>query len=218
MTKHFDNKSAYRFQSDKNRKRREQRSRVIDGYPINVPFGTRREVEEYFDTDKITCLQCGKKYNALNSHLTVHDMTVEEYQEYYQLPLSIGLVGKLTRKKLIDRANSLRESGVFNKVPPPEYAGEGGKSYKRPLYRQLEQAAHAKTMRPPKGEKAPGAKLTEDAARKIKSNKINTMKELAEMYGTTEGNIQQILSGKSWRHIKVKIERPRYVRSNDPTR
>jgi hypothetical protein len=212
MTKHFDNKSAYKFQSDKNRKKRDKRRAIIDGYPVLHPFETREDVAKYFDNDKITCLQCGKKYNALNSHLAVHEMTVEEYQNFYQLPLSVGLVGKLARERLVERANDLREKGIFNKAPPKEYAGEGGKEYKRPLYRRLEQKEFAKTMRTPIGEKAANALLTEEKVRAIKSDTTHTMKELAEIYGTSWRNIQSILSGNTWKHVAVEVKRPRYVK------
>jgi hypothetical protein len=64
------------------------------GYPVVTPFASTSEANAYLDNAKLTCLLCGKEYAGLYQHLTrTHSVTVEEYQEKYNLPRSRGLVG-----------------------------------------------------------------------------------------------------------------------------
>lgn len=66
-------------------------------------FTTREEIEAYFNQEKLTCLECGKKFNALPLHLIkTHQMEVRDYKIKYGLPQTRGLNGTITRKLRLD--------------------------------------------------------------------------------------------------------------------
>lgn len=73
-------------------KRRANRRRVLDGFPIDRPFESIKEVREYLSGDKIVCLLCGRSFRTLGLHLRkIHDMTPDEYRERYNIPWTYGL-------------------------------------------------------------------------------------------------------------------------------
>ncbi len=88
--------------------------KVFAGYPILTPFKNKEELDKYFESDKITCLLCGKAYKALPSHLIVHEYTEREYKKKYKIPTSYGLIGSETRLKYIETAKKRIEQGLFN--------------------------------------------------------------------------------------------------------
>lgn len=65
--------------------------KVLSGYPVETAFSNRDEVLAYLNSDRITCLRCGKSYNSLGRHLSVHSWTVDQYKEFYGLPWRMGL-------------------------------------------------------------------------------------------------------------------------------
>lgn len=74
-------------------KKKEQRRKVLPGYPVEEPFKSIDEVRAYMEGDSIICLLCGKSYRKLGTHLaTIHDMTVDDYKEKYKIPWTYGLI------------------------------------------------------------------------------------------------------------------------------
>lgn len=98
--------------------------KILVGYPILTPFKNKEELDKYFESDKITCLLCGKAYKALPSHLAVHEYTEREYKKKYKIPTSYGLIGSETRQKYIETAKKRLEQGLFD----PQKMGETVKS------------------------------------------------------------------------------------------
>lgn len=79
-------------------------------------FTTKEEIEEYFSHDKIQCLECGKWYRALNTHLRLsHEITVDDYRDKYGLPYQRGLLGKLSLEKAVNHGKETWEKGHFTK-------------------------------------------------------------------------------------------------------
>ena len=114
--------------------------RVLEGYPIDVPFGSVEAIRDYLHGERIVCLRCGKSYKALARHLQVHSWTPEQYRKHYNLPRYQGLTCEGVKTVLSDRANSLYAAGVW--------AGSA------------EKAAHARSKRTPGDyEKTPLAKM-----------------------------------------------------------
>lgn len=68
-----------------------------------MKFPTMDAVNQYLDTDKIECLECGKSFKALGVHLAMHKLTTREYKEKYGIPFSRGLVGNATSQAMSDR-------------------------------------------------------------------------------------------------------------------
>lgn len=67
-----------------------------------MKFPTIDAVNQYFDTDEIECLECGKSFKGLGAHLSTHKITIREYKEKYGIPFSRGLVGKATSQAMSD--------------------------------------------------------------------------------------------------------------------
>lgn len=82
-----------------------QNHKVLSGFPRTTPFTCTQEANEYLSHEDITCLQCGKQYAVLNSHLIrIHGMSIRGYQEYYHLPTSKGLAGLAFKRQAADAA------------------------------------------------------------------------------------------------------------------
>jgi predicted transcriptional regulator len=70
-----------------------KRRKVADGYPIQIPFATIKDVRNYLSGDKIICLLCGQSYRRIGTHLiSLHQMTPDEYREKYKIPYGYGLI------------------------------------------------------------------------------------------------------------------------------
>ena len=66
----------------------------------SVIFTTPEEIEAYFATPKIQCLECGKRYKSLGVHLlTMHEMSTDDYRAAHGIPWTYGLVCPSTRDK-----------------------------------------------------------------------------------------------------------------------
>lgn len=99
---------------EKNKERdRIRRRKVVDGYPINEPFKSIKDVEHYLSGDKITCLLCGKQYKALGTHLSVHCYTPSTYREKYKIPNTFGLVSTETFNKFSAQAKKQHQDGIM---------------------------------------------------------------------------------------------------------
>jgi predicted transcriptional regulator len=74
---------------------------IKSDFPIEKPFETIGQVNKYLSGDTVICLLCGKDYKALAAHVVrIHNYTLDAYREKYKIPLTMGLVGKTTYKKL----------------------------------------------------------------------------------------------------------------------
>jgi len=68
---------------------------------MNRLFKSKKDIEAYFDGDKIECLLCHRMLKAVGGrHLAcAHGITVEEYKIKFGLPMGVGLVCSDTAKK-----------------------------------------------------------------------------------------------------------------------
>ena len=66
----------------------------VAGFPRADAFSTREQIDQYFADKRITCLQCGRRFQSLEPHLRqVHQMTPDDYREMYAIPYKRGLCG-----------------------------------------------------------------------------------------------------------------------------
>ena len=109
--------------------------KVQTGYPKTTALQSIEELEAYYSSEKITCLLCGNEYKTLShTHLeNIHGVTAREYKTMFGLYLSIGLLGRATKKIYSDRMRlrltpELKEAVVSklhqsNKENPPTNPG-----------------------------------------------------------------------------------------------
>ncbi|EAX8473356.1 hypothetical protein AH421_12110 [Salmonella enterica] len=82
------------------------------GQPVKE-IKNRQDVTEYLAGDKIQCLECGKMFQMLGTHLLkMHGMTAAEYRERFNLPAKTPLAGAAYRQIHRDKMNRLIKEGV----------------------------------------------------------------------------------------------------------
>lgn len=116
-----------------------ERRTALVGFPITQGFASVEEARAYcMAAGKIQCLQCGKKFHKLAPHLKVHDMTQEEYCEYYNIPYTFPLASE-----------DLKDEARERKSPNLKYSGaQKGQILRRmPIvqqgYSDVQKACHA---------------------------------------------------------------------------
>lgn len=69
----------------------------LPGYP-KQPFQNMEELRTYFSQQKIECLECGRQFRALNTHVKrVHGFpSIKDYKFKFGLPFTYGAVGVAT--------------------------------------------------------------------------------------------------------------------------
>jgi len=69
---------------------------MLHGIP--EPFQTMDEIRAYVSGNRIQCLVCGKYFRRLQfKHLTVHDMTADDYREAFGIPWNTSLTSAPSR-------------------------------------------------------------------------------------------------------------------------
>lgn len=82
------------------------------GQPVKE-IKNRQDVTEYLAGDKIQCLECGKMFQMLGTHLLkMHGMTAAEYRERFNLPAETPLAGRAYRQAHRDKMNRLIKDGI----------------------------------------------------------------------------------------------------------
>ena len=101
----------------------------MQGFPWDGKFETKEEVYDYFSSDKIQCLLCGKWFQRLSFHLkAIHDITSDEYKEMYGLPWKHRLCGKEFSLRFRKIMNKRRDNGYSTDMDAvrarPKHAGK----------------------------------------------------------------------------------------------
>lgn len=90
------------------------RYKVLPGFPDRRVFKTPEEISEYFSQERITCLECGKKYKTLGVHLkSIHGMEPDEYREAHGIPWTYGLQCPETKTKHSELAKEMISNGIW---------------------------------------------------------------------------------------------------------
>ena len=95
-------KKEYAFKIAQNERRRAARRKTIAGFPSDIRFSTKKELAAYTGGAKIQCLICGRLFRALGFHLTVHDITEQQYRERFNIPEYWPLVCEATSQLMSD--------------------------------------------------------------------------------------------------------------------
>lgn len=82
----------------------------LEGYPKTTMFSSLKDIKEYLNGEKITCLLCGRAYKAITGHVAVHGISTDGYKEKYGLPYRQGLSSSGTRAKNV--ANGLKNPSL----------------------------------------------------------------------------------------------------------
>ena len=92
----------------------------LPGFPWDGKFSSFKELKEYFNEDRLTCLLCGRNYGNLGIHISQgHGVTIDEYRQQFGIPWTYGLAGKTFREKLSKHITVLRETGKVPHSPAP---------------------------------------------------------------------------------------------------
>lgn len=116
MGAHMKKKQAYL-----NEWKVKARRKIMPGYPIEKPFETRQEIDDYLNSDRLVCLICGKTYKSLCGHLSVHGTNADDYKEKYGLPFGAGLTCETTKAMNIKHGKRLVAEGIFRPPTPEEH-------------------------------------------------------------------------------------------------
>lgn len=111
----------YNEKRELDRQRRNRKIEALDGFPKTEPFETIEELTEYLKgdgKDKIQCLECGRWYKTLFTHLNhKHNISVQEYKLKYGIPFhsckQTGMTG-LSGKELKD-SQSIKSKKLIEK-------------------------------------------------------------------------------------------------------
>lgn len=129
------------------------RRKIMPGFPVEEPFKTRQEVDNYLNVDRLICLLCGKTYKSLCAHLAVHGTNADDYKEKYGLPLGCGLSCESTKDLLVKHGKKLVSEGIFRPPTPEEhkvFMATKRKYRKKPAYAIDEAAARIQNRQPEK--------------------------------------------------------------------
>lgn len=81
----------------RNVRRAHGRRVILPGFPCVARDLTDTELAEYFSSDLLTCLLCGKTYRRLARHLpTIHSISEDQYRERYGIAYGQSLTGALS--------------------------------------------------------------------------------------------------------------------------
>lgn len=85
---------------------------------MSTPFTSRQQVIAYLEGDTIECLECGKKFKSLGSHLhRIHQTGGREYKIKWGIPQSASLVTARLRHAQSDLIKILAADGRLNRDP-----------------------------------------------------------------------------------------------------
>ena len=125
-----------------------------------TPLRSRREVDAYLDYDRIECLDCGKRFAFLPSHLArAHDTDAVDYRARWGLPAGTPLAGLQYRADHSTLLTRAIERGEF--APNAKRASRAARKSGRGKRVEWELGEQAERM----GENAPRPVLADDDTR-----------------------------------------------------
>jgi hypothetical protein len=94
---------------------KENKKSALPGFPWKGKFTTKKEIDQYFSNPEgIKCLLCGRYFEFLSGHLRKsHDISHEQYRDWYGLPWRKGLVSRTVSKKLSSNLTKRIKNGSF---------------------------------------------------------------------------------------------------------
>lgn len=80
----------------------------------STPFATIAELDAYTASERIQCLECGRWFRSLATHLPrVHGMRHQDYREKWGIPRRYALAGTATRALLSDQMHDMITAGTL---------------------------------------------------------------------------------------------------------
>lgn len=114
------------------------RRRVLPGYPWTGRFNTKAEVTAYVGGAWIVCLMCGQsKKRVSGAHLSaIHDMTIEQYKDRFNIPWGVGLVGTATSAACSESVKRrLKTPGARERLLASAAAARANMAMHQPVHR-----------------------------------------------------------------------------------
>lgn len=115
-----------------------------------TPFTSRDEVDEYFRTELLQCLECGACFRGLGTHIRrAHEMTADEYRARWAIPAGYGLVAHSTRVALAQETARRHANGELGAhLDRATDAARGTSRGSRVTWELAEQSARTMETRP----------------------------------------------------------------------
>lgn len=168
-----------------------ERREVLPGYPILTPFASREELDDYFANDELICLHCGKPYQRLNVHLTVHGTNVDAYKRQYNIPITTPLMGKSLREHYVEIGYKLFNSETGKGLL--RYRASGKRSRYGPKTSTITQQEDKKRFR-----KYPPELIQQ--IRKLHTQGM-TQYKIGKLFNLSTSHINYIVRYKGWKDI-----------------
>lgn len=131
----------------------------------NTPFETIGELEAYTGGPQIQCLECGKWFKSLATHIPrIHGMSHDDYRQKWGIPKRFALAGTATREKLSEQLKEAISKGAFtydHLDSAVEAARTAGRGRKAPID-QKRQSEMVAAIRPGDHSKLPTQAKTAD--------------------------------------------------------
>lgn len=131
----------------------------------DTQFETIKELEAYTSGPTIQCLECGKWFKSLATHLPrTHGLSHDDYRQKWGIPRRFALAGTATREKLSEQMHGYIASGrvtyehLESAVEASRTAGRGEKA---PIDRKRQSEMIA-SLRPGDHSKLPTGAKTAD--------------------------------------------------------
>lgn len=110
----------------------ERRSRFLAFLDNSGRFQSKESVIEYLSSDTVVCLECGREYVNLGSHLKMaHDINPDDYRLARNIPVSMGLCAAGLRETFSKNTKARHESGELTIAPANPASSKTGR-HQRP--------------------------------------------------------------------------------------
>lgn len=111
FTGNHNGQATYVKRGKKDQAKWESAREVLPGFPIEEPFHTLDDINDYLSDPQIQCLICGKRYKNLGVHVHhIHGLTRDEYCIKYGIPKDRALACKAYRDLRSDISVRVLES------------------------------------------------------------------------------------------------------------
>lgn len=177
-----------------------RRRKALPGFPIPPHDMSDEEIRKYFGNDKVECLLCGRRFLRLGQHLSIHEITDEQYKIRYGLPFGSSLLSydeRIRHGEIAGRDNAFMDDMRTLASPPT--------THRTSAVQRRKTAILAATL-DVRGSNNPRAILSSEDVEMIRSSD-RPSKELAKEFGVSQATIRDVKT-RTWRCVESPAHLP----------